>query len=61
MREAGLVKSNSEGFRAIEQGGLSINDEKITDKKFVVTRELFTEGFILIKKGKKTFRRIKLG
>jgi tyrosyl-tRNA synthetase len=61
MREAGLVQSNSEGFRAIEQGGISINDEKITDKKFVVTKELFTDDFILIKKGKKTFRRIRLG
>ncbi|MDR2089644.1 MAG: tyrosine--tRNA ligase [Clostridiales Family XIII bacterium] len=61
IREAGLVQSNSEGFRAIEQGGLSVNDEKITDKKFVVTKELFRDDVILIKKGKKTFRRIRLG
>jgi tyrosyl-tRNA synthetase len=61
MRETGLVQSNGEAFRAIEQGGLSINDERITDKKFAVTKELFKDGFILIKKGKKTFRRIRLG
>jgi tyrosyl-tRNA synthetase len=61
MREAGLVNSNSEAFRAIEQGGVVINDEKITDKKFTVTKELFKDGLILIKKGKKSFRRIKLG
>jgi tyrosyl-tRNA synthetase len=61
IRELGLVGSNSEGFRAIEQGGLSINDRKITDKKFVVTEELFEGDFILIRKGKKTFRRVKLG
>ncbi|MDR1246608.1 MAG: tyrosine--tRNA ligase [Clostridiales Family XIII bacterium] len=60
MREAGLVSSNSEAFRAIEQGGITVNDEKITDKKFTVTKELFTDGLILIKKGKKSFRRIKL-
>jgi tyrosyl-tRNA synthetase len=60
MREVGLVQSNSEGFRAIEQGGLSINDERITDKKFVVTKELFAGDSILIRKGKKTFRRIRL-
>ncbi|MDR2355644.1 MAG: tyrosine--tRNA ligase [Clostridiales Family XIII bacterium] len=61
IRELGLVKSNSEGLRAIEQGGLSVNDEKITDKKFTVTKELFKGDFILIKKGKKTFHRVKLG
>jgi tyrosyl-tRNA synthetase len=61
IREAGLVSSNSEGLRAIEQGGLSVNDEKITDKKFTVTNELFTDGVILIRKGKKSFRRIRLG
>jgi tyrosyl-tRNA synthetase len=60
IRELGLVNSNGEGLRAIEQGGLSIDDERITDKKFVVTKELFKGDFILIKKGKKTFRRIKL-
>jgi tyrosyl-tRNA synthetase len=60
IRELGLVKSNGEGLRAIEQGGLSIDDERITDKKFTVTKELFKEDVILIKKGKKTFRRIKL-
>jgi tyrosyl-tRNA synthetase len=61
MREAGLVNSNSEAFRAIEQGGISVNDEKIADKKFTVTEALFTDGLILIKKGKKSFRRIKSG
>jgi tyrosyl-tRNA synthetase len=60
IRETGLIKSNGEGFRTIEQGGLMINDEKITDKRFNVTAELFTDGMILIKKGKKTFHRVKL-
>ncbi|MDR3296293.1 MAG: tyrosine--tRNA ligase [Clostridiales Family XIII bacterium] len=61
IREIGMVPSNGDGFRAIEQGGLTINDEKITDKKFVVTKELFIGDSILIKKGKKTFHRVKLG
>jgi tyrosyl-tRNA synthetase len=61
MREVGLVKSNGEGFRAIEQGGISVDDRKITDRKFAVTTEMFTDGRILIKKGKKSFRRVKLG
>ncbi|MDR1134630.1 MAG: tyrosine--tRNA ligase [Clostridiales Family XIII bacterium] len=61
MREIGLVKSNSEGIRAIEQGGILLNGEKISDKKFAVIKEHFKDGAILIKKGKKSFHRVRLG
>ncbi|MDR1571364.1 MAG: tyrosine--tRNA ligase [Clostridiales Family XIII bacterium] len=61
MREIGLAPSNSEGFRTIEQGGLSINGERISDKRFMVRTELFQDGSILIRKGKKTFHRVRLG
>jgi tyrosyl-tRNA synthetase len=60
IREIGLAQSNSEGFRVIEQGGLFVNGEKISDKKFMVTTELFRDGSILIKKGKKAFHRVML-
>ena len=53
IKELGLVPSNREGFMTIEQGGLKIDGEKITDKKFAVTPELFKEGKILVEKGKK--------
>jgi tyrosyl-tRNA synthetase len=58
IREIGLAQSNSEGFRVVEQGGLFVNGEKISDKKFMVTTELFRDGSILIKKGKKAFHRV---
>lgn len=62
MKRVGLVPSNGEGFRTIEQGGLSINGAKISDKKLYVTKDLFDEdGKLLIKKGKKTFHMIELG
>lgn len=60
MKEVKLIPSNGEGFRAIEQGGVSINDVKVTDTKMKVTKELFKDGAILIKKGKKTFHKIEL-
>lgn len=60
IKEIGLVPSNGEGFRTIEQGGLSIDDVKVTDKKLMVTKDLFKEGKILIKKGKKTFHMVEL-
>ncbi|MDR0570089.1 MAG: tyrosine--tRNA ligase [Clostridiales Family XIII bacterium] len=60
VREIGLVKSNGEAFRAIEQGGLTVGDTKVTDKKFNVTAELFDGGALLIRKGKKSFHRVLL-
>jgi len=58
MREAGLVSSNGEGLRAIQQGGVTINGEKVTDPKMVLTEEDFPDGRMLIKKGKKTYHMV---
>lgn len=60
MTRTKMVPSNGEGFRTIEQGGLSIKGEKVTDKKMMVTLDLFEEGKLLLKKGKKTFHMIEL-
>ena len=58
IKGLGLVPSNSEGFRTIEQGGLLVNGEKITDKKQQITLDMFEDGALLIKKGKKKFHRV---
>ena len=55
-----LVPSNGEGFRTIEQGGLAINDEKVTNPKMMVTKDMFQDGHIIIKKGKKTFHKVEI-
>ncbi|MEG1584724.1 MAG: tyrosine--tRNA ligase, partial [Anaerovorax sp.] len=60
IKKIGLVSSNGDGFRTIEQGGLTIDDEKITDKKMMVTVDTFKDGKMLIKKGKKTFHMVEL-
>ena len=60
MVEAGLVPSRSEGMRTVQQGGLTIEDEKITDPKLNVTFDMFKEGKILVRKGKKTYKLIEL-
>ena len=49
-----MVPSKSEGRRAIEQGGVSVDGEKITNVKAVVTKENLTSG-VLIKRGKKAY------
>ncbi len=55
--KAKLATSNGEGRRLVTQGGISINDNKVSDPQFVVTKDMFNEDFI-IKKGKKIYHRI---
>lgn len=60
IAELKLVGSKGDGFRTIEQGGLSIDDVKVTDTKLMVTKDMFKDGKLLIKKGKKTFHLVEL-
>ena len=56
--KAGMVSTRSDGRRAIQQGGVSIDGEKITDFKHVVAADAFGEEGILLKKGKKSFVKV---
>jgi len=60
IHKVGLVPSKGEGFRTIEQGGLLVDDVKVTDTKLMITKENFNDGKLIIKKGKKTFHLIEL-
>ncbi|APF26303.1 tyrosine--tRNA ligase [Clostridium sporogenes] len=53
-----IFPSKSEARRLIKQGGLYVNDEKVTDINLVVTEEHVTEDGIMIRRGKKNFNRI---
>ena len=57
MVATGLVKTRSDGRRAIEQGGVIINGEKVTDVRQSFTKDAFSEEFI-IQRGKKNFRKV---
>ena len=59
MVTAQLITSKGEGRRLIEQGGVSVNGEKVTDVYFLLTKEMLKEG-AKIKKGKKVFHKIVL-
>ena len=54
-----MVPSRSEGRRAIEQGGVSVDGEKVTDVKALITKEQLEAG-VLVKRGKKSFNRFVL-
>ncbi len=55
-----LVPSKGEGRRVIQQGGLSIDGEKITDIAEVIAEDRFNDGTIIIKKGKKVHIKVEL-
>jgi len=55
-----ILPSKSEARRLVQQGGLTINDEKITDTNMVVTEDKFKDGSMLIRRGKKNYNRIVL-
>ena len=56
--KAGMVPTRSEGRRAIEQGGVSIDGEKITDVKYTVAKDALTGEGVVLKKGKKKFNKV---
>lgn len=60
FHELGLVASLSEGRRLQKQGGLSLNDEKVTDATYLVTPKDFSDSKITLRKGKKVYHQVKL-
>ena len=60
MLKAGLVKSKGEARRLIQQGGVSIDDQKVTDPVAVVSHDTLEKGHIILKKGKKVFYKVTL-
>ncbi|WP_297598912.1 tyrosine--tRNA ligase [uncultured Cetobacterium sp.] len=58
MVELELLKTKSEGRRLVQQNGLSVNDAKIADFAMLITEDLFIDGAMMIKQGKKKFNRV---
>ena len=55
--KAGLNSSRSEARRAVEQGGVTVNEEKITDIKKEFTAEDFGDGLV-VRRGKKNYKKV---
>ena len=60
MQKAGLIASKGEGRRLVQQGGVSVDDVKVTDIAKTCTAADFEKGHIIIKKGKKVFHKVVL-
>ena len=60
LSKAGLIPSRAEGRRLIQQGGIKLNEEKMTSIDYMVSeKDINTDGILLIQKGKKVFHHIK--
>ena len=55
-----FIPSKGEGRRLIQQGGLSIENEKVTGIDLIVTKDSFKDNKIVVRKGKKSFLKIEL-
>ncbi len=58
LTKSGMVPSNSEARRAVQQGGVSVDGEKISDVHAVVEEARLSGDGLVLKKGKKNFRRM---
>ena len=58
LTELGLTKSNGEARRLIQQGGISLNDVKVSDPAYSIKEKDIVDGSFVIKKGKKVYHRV---
>ena len=54
----GMAPSKGQAKTLIAQGGITLNDEKVTDIGYRLSDEDFKEGYAIIKKGKKIFHKL---
>ena len=57
LKKCSLIPSNGEGRRLIQQGGISVDDIKVTDVYMQIPKSEFEKGHVIIKKGKKVFHK----
>ena len=60
IKLVGFVKSNSEGRRLVDQGGITIGEEKAKAFDQEITKDLFKDGQLLLRKGKKVYHKLVL-
>jgi tyrosyl-tRNA synthetase len=57
--ESGLCSSNGEARRLIQQGGLTVNDEKVSDENLSLTGKDLRENGLLLRAGKKRYKKVR--
>jgi tyrosyl-tRNA synthetase len=60
LEKCALIQTRSEGRRLIEQGGLKLNESKVSSYDQSIQAADFKDGYIMLQKGKKIFHRVKI-
>ena len=60
LTKSGLCPSRNEARRAVEQGGVSVNDEKCGDLKALFEKAKFSGDGLIVRRGKKNYKKIVL-
>ena len=60
LQKSGLAATRSEARRNIEQGGVSVDGQQIKDIKAVYSKEQFEGDGLMVKRGKKNFKKVML-
>ena len=55
-----IATSKSQAKTLISQGGISLNDEKILDPQYKLSKKDFNDGYAILKKGKKIFHKLEI-
>ena len=56
--KAGLCASRSEARRAVEQGGVTVDNEKVSDIKTLYSPEAFAADGMVVRRGKKNYKKV---
>ena len=57
---AGMAPSKGQARTLINQGGITLNDEKITDVNYILSEKDFKDGYAILRKGKKIYHKLEL-
>ena len=57
---AGMAPSKGQARTLIAQGGITLNDEKISDTNYVLLEKDFSDGYAILKKGKKVYHKLEI-
>ena len=60
LQKSGLAPSRSEARRNVEQGGVTVDGVQVKDSKAVFTKAQFTGDGVVVKRGKKNFKKVVL-
>ena len=55
---AGMAPSKGQARTLINQGGITLNDNKITDVNYVLSENDFKDGYAILRKGKKVYHKL---